>query len=127
MNVRISRRSLASYAVSQIEAGVSIAHTLDELAAYLISADRDREADLVIRSIEDEFAAHGTVIARVVTAEPLTDTLRSKIAARIGGKHVHLDEHIDSTVLGGVRIETPDQTFDGTIKRKLLTLRHAKM
>jgi len=127
MNTHISRRSLASYAVSQIETGVSTEHVLDELAAYLVSAGREREADLVVRSIEDEFAARGTIIARVMTAEPLTEALRGQIAERIGGQKVHLDEKVDSSVLGGVRIETPDQTFDGTIKRKLLTLRHAKM
>lgn len=127
MNTRISRRSLANYAVSQVEAGALVSHILDELAAYLVSTKREREADLVVRSIEDELADRGTVIARVMTAEPLTDALRDQIAARIGGKKVHLDELVDPAVLGGVRIETPDQTFDGTIKRKLLTLRHAKI
>lgn len=127
MNARISRRSLARYVASQIENGVSTGHVLEELAAYLVTAGREREADLVVRSIEDEFASRGTVIARVVTAEPLTDALRTLIGARVGGDTVHLDEKIDPTVLGGIRIETPDQTFDGTIKRKLLTLRHAKI
>lgn len=127
MNQTITRRSLARYAASQLNAGIPADQVMNQLAAYLVESGRVREADLVVRTIEDEFAAEGIIIARVITAEPLSDKLREFVAARLNGQTVHIDEKIDPAVLGGIRIETADSLFDGTVKRKLLTLRHAKL
>ena len=66
-------------------------------------------------------------MARVTTAHPLTDALRREISKLVGGDKVHLDEIVDSTVIGGVRIDTPGKSLDATIERKLLALRQAKM
>ena len=127
MSQSISRRSIAKYAVAQITDGTPLEDVVTQVAAYLIETGRVREADLVVRAIEDEFAARGTVIARVTTAQPLTDTLRGVITSQLAAKAVSMKEIVDPAVIGGVRIETADQLFDGTIKRKLLTLRHQKV
>lgn len=127
MSQKISRRKLAGYVVDRFESGASLGVLLQEVAAYLVDSKRTREADLVVRAIEDVFAERGLVVARVTTAHPLTDTLRREISELVGGDNVHLDEIVDSTVIGGVRIDTPGKSLDATIKRKLLALRQAKM
>ncbi len=127
MTQKISRRKLASYVVDRFESGAPLATLLKEVAAYLVDSKRTREADLLVRAIEDVFAERGLVVARVTTAHPLTDALRREISKLVGGDKVHLDEIVDSTVIGGVRIDTPGKSLDATIERKLLALRQAKM
>lgn len=127
MTQKISRRKLASYVVDRFESGAPLATLLKEVAAYLVDSKRTREADLLVRTIEDVFAERGLVVARVMTAHPLTDALRREISKLVGGDKVHLDEIVDSTVIGGVRIDTPGKSLDATIERKLLALRQAKM
>ena len=127
MTQKISRRKLASYVVDRFESGAPLATLLKEVAAYLVDSKRTREADLLVRTIEDVFAERGLVVARVTTAHPLTDALRQEISKLVDGDKVHLDEIVDSTVIGGVRIDTPGKSLDATIERKLLALRQAKM
>lgn len=127
MTQKISRRKLASYVVDRFESGAPLATLLKEVAAYLVDSKRTREADLLVRTIEDVFAERGLVVARVTTAHPLTDALRREISKLVGGDKVHLDEIVDSTVIGGVRIDTSGKSLDATIERKLLALRQAKM
>ncbi len=126
MQGKISRRKLAQYAVEAYENG-TLSEALQELAAYLIDARRLREAELVVRAIEDELATRGTVIARVASARPLTAELEAAITSLVGAKEIAILETTDQALIGGVRIETPGKLLDATIKRKLLALRQAKV
>ena len=56
MTQKISRRKLASYVVDRFESGAPLATLLKEVAAYLVDSKRTREADLLVRTIEDVFA-----------------------------------------------------------------------
>ena len=126
MAEKISRRRLAHYVADQIMAGQSVDIVMPQVAAYLVESRRLRETDLVIRAIEDEFAARGHIIARVTAARPLDSVLRQAIESLVGG-HVYIDETVDSSVVGGIKVETPTAILDATIKRKLLALRQAKI
>ena len=126
MQGKISRRKLAEYAVNAYETG-ELSAVLQEIAAYLIESRRLREAELVVRAIEDELAARGTVVARVATAHPLTSELEAAITQLVGAKEITIAEAVDPGLIGGVRIETPGKLLDATIKRKLLALRQAKV
>lgn len=128
MQGKISRRKIAQYAADKIERDGLKSQLIDEIAAYLIESKRLREADLVVRAIEDELAYRGTVIARVTSARPIDASLRKKIEATIqGADRVLVEEIVDPTVVGGVRIETPGKLLDATLKRKILALRQAKV
>lgn len=126
MQGKISRRKLALHAVQASERG-TLGDALREIAAYLIDSRRLREADLVVRAIEDEFAARGTVIARVTTARPLTSELKAAITSIVGAREIAIAESVNPELIGGVRIETPGKLLDATMKRKLLALRQAKI
>lgn len=126
MHDKISRRKLARYAVDAHDQG-DLSAALSEIAAYLIDARRLRETELVVRAIEDELAARGVVVARVATAHPLTDQLKAAIKSIIGAREISIDETVNPDLIGGVRIETPGKLLDATVKRKLLTLRQAKI
>lgn len=127
MQGKISRRKLALYVADAIEAKQKLGSVLAEVAAYLVEAKRTREAELLVRAIEDELAARGIVIAHVVTARPLAKELEQAITTLIGAREIHLDSEVDPSVIGGVRVETPGKLLDATIKRKLLALHQAKI
>ena len=123
MSVRLSRRKLATYAAEKLLSGTPKKTVFKELAAYLVDTGRTREAELVIREIEDVLAARGTVVANVASAHSLTSGMKAEIAKVVGAKQVQLRETVDESLLGGVRIDLPGKRFDGTIRHKLNALR----
>ena len=120
---RLSRRKIAAFVAEKLIAGNSVATAIKEAAAYLVETKRTSERELLVRDIEDILAEKGVVIADVTSAHPLSDTLRSEVRTLIGAKELHLRESIDTSVLGGVRIDMPGTRFDGTVQRKLNALR----
>ncbi len=114
------------YVTNSAKNGVVSARILEEVAAYLVDTGRTREVELLARTIEDELAAQGIVVATVTSAAPLDVALRDAIKKRIGAKSVELREVVDPNVLGGVRIEMPGSRLDATISRKITMLRSAK-
>jgi F-type H+-transporting ATPase subunit delta len=127
MQGKISRRKLALYVADAVEAKRKLGTVLSEVAAYLVDSKRTREAELLVRAIEDELAVRGIVIAHVVTARPIAKELEKAIETLIGAREIHLDADVDPSVIGGVRVETPGKLLDATIKRKLLALHQAKI
>ena len=70
--------------------------------------------------------AHGIIEARAFTAQPLGEALRQKLSARLAaltGKQVLLTVQTDPALLGGIRLEMEGKEFDGTVRRRLDTLR----
>lgn len=123
MASRISRRKLAEHAANQIVAGKKVSEVMKQIAAFLIDSRRTRELELIVRDIEAALAHHGIVIADVTSAFPLTDALKDHIKQLVGGKQLLLRETIDESVLGGLRLSTPERRLDATLKRKIQALK----
>lgn len=65
---------------------------------------------------------HGILEAVAVTAVPLRAELLEKLSHQLSdrtGKKVELRNRVDSSVLGGVRLEYDGQSLDGTLRRRL--------
>ena len=77
----------------------------------------------MVRDIEMELADNGIVIAKVTTAHPLTEQLRRQIIALMNAQTVYLDETVDQTVIGGVKIDMPGKEYDATVRAKLNKLK----
>ncbi|MEO5645900.1 MAG: F0F1 ATP synthase subunit delta [Candidatus Paceibacterota bacterium] len=62
----------------------------------------------------------------ITTATALTEEQATVLAEKIQLEHkataVHLDQRIDTSVLGGMSIRIDDMLYDATLKKKLLTL-----
>jgi F-type H+-transporting ATPase subunit delta len=123
MSMRLSRRKMAAYVADKLAAGQKPALALKEVAAYLTETKRTREQELLVRDIEEALAARGIVIADVVSAHPLSRSVKVDIAKLVGGETLQLREAINPEVLGGVRVDIPGKQFDGTIRRKLTQLK----
>jgi len=71
-------------------------------------------------------AASGRAIASVTTASPLDEAGRSKLVAqlaRVTGKIIVLQEHVDPELLGGARILVGSRMIDGSVAARLAALR----
>lgn len=124
---KLSRRKLALYAANQVVDGAISATVIAEIAAYLTESGRVREAELVVRAIEDELAARSVVVADVTTAYALTDAEKADIRTLIGSNNVYFRETVDQQIIGGVRVKTPGKMLDATVKTKLQALKRAKL
>ncbi|MEO5950322.1 MAG: F0F1 ATP synthase subunit delta [Candidatus Saccharimonadales bacterium] len=131
MATRLSRRKIAEYYGKEILKGTSLKQLTQELSAFLIDTRRTRELVLIVRDIEDVLARSGTVIADVTSIEPLDETAKKSISALVSTVYntteLHIRQHIDATIIGGVHIQLPNEEFDGTLRHKLTRLSANKL
>lgn len=117
---KLSRRKIAAFLADELIAGRNITQ---RLASYLIETKRIREVSLFVREIESALAERGTLIADVAGSHELSDDTRKVIndylKDKTGVTDIHLREHIDPSLLGGVRIETPGERLDSTIRERI--------
>jgi F-type H+-transporting ATPase subunit delta len=84
-------------------------------------------------AVADEFRRYaderrGIARADVVTAVPLDDARRQKVAAMLGeivGKKVLMAEKVDGSVIGGVVARVGDRLIDGSTRTALQEMRAA--
>ncbi len=114
----ISRRKLATYVTSQFMSGNGD-HAIQQAAAYLIETRQIASAGLLIRDIEEILATHGIVVADITTARSLSKDIEQAAKQLLGAKELHVREHSDQSVLGGVLVEVSDKRLDGTLRHKI--------
>ncbi|USN96185.1 MAG: F0F1 ATP synthase subunit delta [Candidatus Nomurabacteria bacterium] len=126
--VRLSRRKVAAYFADELLAGRSVTK---ELAAYLVEAKRTRETVLFVRDIEAALSDRGVLLADIASSRELTADTEAAVSSFLkhatNAKQIHLRSSVDPTLLGGVRIETPDQRLDMTLRHRLNQLTASKI
>jgi len=127
MSARLSRRKLAAYAANTLIKDGESRTAMKIVAAYLVETGRTREYELIVRDIEDILASHGIVVADVTTARPLSEQLQQSIAKITGSESVQIRHVIDESVLAGIKVKTPSQQLDATLRYKLNNLRAQKL
>ena len=121
---KLSRRKLSGNAAARLAAGESKKTVLKDIAAYLIDSGRKSEASLIVRDIEAMLVDTGTAIGTVTSARELSKTALESIQAFVKQsntniKQVVLREHIDESLIGGVKLELPGMQLDASVKAKL--------
>lgn len=124
---KISRTRIARYVASQSKDGVISSKVIRDVASYLIESGRTRELQLVVRSIEDELAKLGLVIADTVSTEEITDAQKAEIKKLLRAEKLELRQNIDKTIIGGLRVDSPVGTIDFTVANRLRSLKRAKI
>lgn len=125
---KLSRRSLAIYATDQLLANKHLGTMAKELAAVLVASRRQNQAELLADDIAWELEHRGKVAnAQVTSAHALSQQLHKQIVAHIkkaaGVDQVIIEETIDKSVIGGVRIDTAAHSWDKTLRRALTDIR----
>ncbi len=125
---KISRRSLARYAASQLLLGKSAKDVAKHLAAILVESGRDGEWEFLIGDVAWELEhRQALAIGRVTSAHPLTGQLEIELKAQIkkvtSAREVLIENEVDKSVLGGLKVETAGRVWDETLARKLADLK----
>lgn len=97
------------------------------IASSLARQPRERRVrQLLSRAIDIVSAQDGRTVATVYTAAPIAvaqeTRLRDALASRYGGE-ISINQVIDPTVVGGLRVQIADDVIDGSISARLADLR----
>jgi F-type H+-transporting ATPase subunit delta len=97
------------------------------IVSSLVRQPRGRRVrQLLSRAMKIVSAQGGRIVATVQTAAPLSAAQRTRLgdalAARYDGQ-VSINEVIDPTVVGGLRVQIADDVIDGSISARLADLR----
>lgn len=120
----ISRLELAEIIGKQTLNVKSVDDLKAAIAGYLLEENMSDELESLMRDVQAYRAAQGYVEATIVSAHPLTDTVRGDVNDLImqeypAAKHVTMNETVDPSVVGGLRIELAGEELDLTVKGKL--------
>ncbi len=101
----------------------------EAIALYLTQNRQTKELDGLMRDMVRMRSDNGITEATVVSAHPISAKLKSDLKAMVAktskADKVILNETIDPSVIGGVRIETNEQQLDITVRAKLNKLKQA--
>jgi F0F1-type ATP synthase delta subunit len=127
MAVRLSRHKLSHYYASSLIDGADPKQLAKQMAAYLIETGRTKELSMIISDIEYQMSLNGVVVASVTSAHDLDEIAKTALIDFVR-KHtdatdVHLTEHLDPGVLGGIKLQFTGTELDTTIARRLTTLK----
>ena len=108
-----------------LDGGVSAATTL--IVSSLVRQPRERRVrQLLSRAMRIVSAQRDRIVATVHTVAPLSAQQRGRLSdvlARRYGRPVALNEVIDATVVGGLRVQVADDVIDGSLSARLADLR----
>ena len=97
------------------------------IAASIAEQPRGRRVRAALQdAIEVVAAERGRSVATVQTATALTDAQRQRLAdslSRTYGTTVTINEVIDPSIVGGIRVQIADDVIDGSISTRLTDLR----
>jgi F0F1-type ATP synthase delta subunit len=125
---KVSRRSLAQWAVDQLISGRPAATVAKHLAAVLMQSGMTHQVGFLIDDIAWELEQRQALaVSRVTSARALSKqvekTLIGHIKQATGARDVVLEKNVDKSVIGGLRVETSNHVWDSTIVRKLAELK----
>lgn len=103
--------------------GTAVEKTVLHFMYVMVKRGRYRYWQDTIRAfIKKSREARGILEAIVTVAEPLTDTLRDDVQAKLQamtGKDVIVSVRQDTRIMGGIIIQIGDKRIDGSIARRL--------
>lgn len=126
--MKLARRQIArTVADRTLNHGADKAYAR-EVASLLLADRRTSELDSLLRDVQAEWAESGFVEAITASAHPLSVNIRNDITAQVKrlyptARKVVITETHDPGVIGGVRVNLPDQQLDLSIEAKLNTFK----
>lgn len=122
--MKTPRTRLAKTIADKTAAGSDTKQLSREIAAYLLSERRVSELDSIMRDVQDDRAQAGTVEVIASSAYPLNAEVVSEIESQVSrvypnAKQIIVTPLIDQNIIGGVRLELPNQQLDLSVEAKL--------
>ncbi|MFZ1324171.1 MAG: F0F1 ATP synthase subunit delta [Candidatus Saccharimonadales bacterium] len=122
---RVTRKELVEVIGEQtLQVSGNTKQLVDNIAAYLATGHRSIDLGSLTRDIMQYRLERGYVEAVAVAAHPLSPTVMTDIEELLkehfpGSKSIKVDQRIDESLVGGIRIELPRENLDLSIKTKL--------
>jgi F-type H+-transporting ATPase subunit delta len=109
-----------------------VGHSLNPATTLIVTSlvrqPRERRVRrLLSRAMRIVSSQRDRIVATVHTAAPLSAQQRDRLSAILGGRYgrwIALNEVIDASVVGGLRVQVADDVIDGSIAARLADLRH---
>jgi F0F1-type ATP synthase delta subunit len=115
----ISIKELAFYAANELTMGHNNDYISKRIAAVLILSNRSAQLGKFTQALETELVRRGVTQVVITSAIVLKEATKHRLATALGVKHPVFHEVIDTSVIGGARVETADKLLDLTVRRKL--------
>lgn len=121
---KVPRSQVAAIIGARSLEDVPAAELANEIAAYLLAERRTSQLESLLRDILEYRAGHGIVEVQATYAHELDDTIRRDIKAQVqelypAAKTIIISEHLDASVIGGIRLELANQQFEASVRSKL--------
>lgn len=100
-----------------------------EVAAYLLLERRTDELESILRDVMQYRAVHqGVLEAELVSAHDVSQHVLDEVKKLLASaypkaKTVHITPRLDPSVIGGLRVDMPNEQLDMTVAAKLATLK----
>lgn len=126
--MKIPRHILAE-AIAKRTVAVSNPHELArEIAAYLLLERRTAELESILRDIMQYRLSRDILEAEVVTAHDIqphvVEEVRQLLHAEYpDAKTIHIDQRQEPSIIGGLRIDMPNEQLDMSVAAKLATFK----
>ena len=95
---------------------------VQEAAAWMVQTKNVRQLPYLVEDIARSLRIGGYVYARVTSARELDTEAKRKIDDFIrttGAKEVEIEYKLDPGLIGGIKIELPGATLDGSVRKRL--------
>ena len=98
------------------------------IAAYLLFEHKTADLEPLMRDVMQYRLEHGAVEVMAITAHQLSDDIKTEIEQLMkqqypGSKDVVIDEVNDPSVVGGVRLQLPNEQLDLSVASKINTFK----
>lgn len=122
--MKVSRTCIASAVADHTLANGSSKTYAREIAAYLLAEGRVGELDSLLRDVQADWAERGYVEVIARSAHPITEEIKSEIAAQAKKLFPNASQLVvtpveDTSVIGGVQISLADKQLDLSVEAKL--------
>ncbi|HEY1064181.1 MAG TPA: F0F1 ATP synthase subunit delta [Candidatus Saccharimonadales bacterium] len=121
---KLPRHEIAKVLAERSLGRVSAKSFSEQIAAYLLAEGRTAELEPLLRDIMQYRAEHGIVEVMAVSAHPLSADVHKDIERHVksifpDAKQIIVSEELQPDVVGGVRLELPNQQLDLSVRAKL--------
>ncbi len=125
---KLPRHQIAAVLAEKSLGRINAHQFSEQIAAYLLSERRTADLEPILRDIMQYRADHGIVEVVAVSAHALTATVRKDIEQQVQrtmpeAKKIIITEAIEPAMIGGVRLEFPNQQLDLTVRAQLSRLK----
>ncbi|MCU1439947.1 MAG: synthase subunit delta [Rhodoglobus sp.] len=112
--------------VANLLKGKASQQTLTILTALIARPRGRRIAELVRFAVNTVAEASGQTIATITVAAPLTDAQKTRLGQALSARYettIRINELVDPSVLGGMRVQIGDEVIDGSIAARITDLK----